>query len=103
MFTTDEIRVLIAEGRTAEFYNSKGWRRLSHKIIRAAHGECRMCSDAHRLTPAVLVHHIKHLREHPELAYTESNLMPLCHDCHERIHRRGIYATREGFSNEEKW
>lgn len=103
MFTTDEIRVLIAENRTEVFYNSKPWRRLSRRMIKAAHGECRMCSDAHRLTPAVLVHHIKHLREHPELAYTESNLMPLCHDCHERIHGRGIYATREGFSNEEKW
>lgn len=103
MFTTDEIRVLIAEGRTAEFYNSKGWRRLSRKIIRAAHGECRMCKAEHKLSRATLVHHIKHLREHPELAYTESNLMPLCHDCHERIHRRGIYAGAKGYTNEEKW
>lgn len=103
MYTAEEIRVLIAEGRLYEFYNSKPWRRLSHRIIKEAHYECQMCKEEHRLGRATLAHHVKHLREHPELAYEPSNLMALCHDCHERIHGRGIYATHEGFSNEEKW
>ena len=103
MFTSDEIRALIAENRTEVFYNSKPWRRLSHRIIKAAHGECHLCKREHRLTRAVLAHHIKHLREYPELAYEPSNLMPLCHDCHERIHGRGIYAGTKGYTNEEKW
>jgi 5-methylcytosine-specific restriction endonuclease McrA len=103
MLTTDEIRSLIEADRTDVFYNSKAWRRLSHRIINAAHKECRICKQEHRLTRAVLAHHIKPLREHPELAYEPSNLMPLCHDCHERIHGRGIYQKPKGFTNEERW
>lgn len=103
MYTESQIRVLIAADNLAEFYNDKYWRRLSHKIIAEAHHECQMCRQEHKLTPATLVHHVKHLRKHPELAYARENLMPLCHDCHERIHERGIYAAHTGFSNEEKW
>ena len=103
MLTTDEIRSLIEADRTDVFYNSKPWRRLSRRIIRAAHGECQLCKELHKLSRATLVHHVKHLREHPELAYEPSNLMPLCHDCHERIHGRGIYQKPKGFTNEEKW
>lgn len=104
MYTTEQIRQLITEGRLEEFYNSKGWRRLSHRIIHEAHYECRMCREQHRLTRAVLAHHVKHLRDYPELAYEPSNLMPLCYDCHERIHERGAYTVgRQRFTNEEKW
>lgn len=103
MLTADEIRELIRNDRTDEFYNSKAWRRLSHRVIREEHGECRLCRSEHRLTRAVLVHHIQPLREHPELAYERSNLMPLCHDCHERLHERGIYTAPSGYTNEEKW
>ena len=103
MLTTDEIRSLIEADRTDVFYNSKPWRRLSRRIIRKARGECQLCRAEHRLTRAVLVHHVKSLREHPELAYEPSNLMPLCHDCHERMHKRGLYAERIGFINEERW
>lgn len=103
MYTADEIRSLIAEGRLSEFYNSKQWRRLSHRIIRDAHYECQMCKAEHRLARATLAHHVLYLREHPELAYEPSNLMALCHDCHERIHKRGLYAESPGFVNEERW
>ena len=103
MYTESQIRVLIAADNLTEFYNDKYWRRLSHKIIAEAHHECQMCKQEHKLTPATLVHHVKHLRAHPELAYARENLMPLCHDCHERIHERGIYAKPKGFTNDEKW
>jgi 5-methylcytosine-specific restriction endonuclease McrA len=112
MYTADQIRTLIAEGHLRDFYNDKYWRRLSHRIIREHHGECQLCKAAHRLTRATLVHHVLHLRVCPELAYsrtytdetgTHMQLMPLCHDCHERMHARGIYAKRSGYTNEEKW
>ena len=109
----DEIRRLIAAGDLFDFYNDRYWRRLSRKIIREYHGECQMCKAAHRLTRATLVHHVMHLREHPELAYSRTytddagaeqmQLMPLCHDCHERIDQRGIYAQTAGYTNDEKW
>lgn len=104
VYTTEQIRQLIAEGRLEEFYNSKGWRKRSRRIIKAYHNECQMCKAEHRLTRATLAHHVKHLRDYPELAYEPSNLLPLCHDCHERIHERGAYARgRQRFTNEEKW
>lgn len=112
MYTESQIRALIAADNLAEFYNDKYWRRLSHKIIAEAHHECQMCRQEHKLTPATLVHHVKHLRAYPALAYSRTymdetgehmQLMPLCHDCHDKIHARGIYAAHTGFSNEEKW
>ncbi|MBR6983013.1 MAG: HNH endonuclease [Ruminococcus sp.] len=103
MLTTEQIRTLIQEDRLEEFYKDWYWRMLALRIIKEEHGECRMCKDAHKLKKATLVHHIQYLRDHPELAYERSNLMPLCHDCHERIHGRGIYGRPSGFTNVEKW
>ena len=102
-YTAEEIRALIQRDELEVFYNSKYWRGLSAEIIKENHGECAMCRAVKKLTPATLVHHVQHLREHPELAYERGNLMPLCHDCHERAHKRGIYAEPAGFTNEEKW
>lgn len=113
MYTTEQIRALIAAGCIEAFYNDRYWRRLSREIIDEHHGECMMCREAKRLTPASLVHHVRELKQYPELAYSRTytddagdehmQLMPLCHDCHERIHKRGIYANRTGYTNEEKW
>lgn len=113
MFTADQIRALIASGAVEEFYNDRSWRRLSKEIIDEHHGECLMCKAANRLTPATLVHHVQHLKDQPGLAYSRTytaedgteqmQLMPLCHDCHDKIHQRGIYSERKGFTNEEKW
>ena len=112
MYTADEIRQLIRNGCEENFYNDRYWRSLSQAVIAEHHGECVMCKYAKRLRPATLVHHVRHLKEYPELAYSRTytaegvehmQLMPLCHDCHERIHERGIYALKNGYSNEEKW
>ena len=112
MFTTEQIRKLIRNGNESEFYNDRYWRQLSKDVIKEHHGECIMCRYAHRMRAATLVHHVRHLKEYPELAYSRTytaegvqhmQLMPLCHDCHERIHNRGIYAQHDGYSNEEKW
>ena len=103
MYTEDEIRELIADDRLAYFYKDYDWRTLALKIIRLYHGECQLCKAEHRLTKATTVHHVKHLRTNPELAYNRDNLLPLCHDCHERIHQRGIYSEPSGYTNAEKW
>lgn len=112
MYTTEQIKALIAAGQTAEFYNDKFWRRLSKKIIKEHHGECQLCRAEHRLTAATLVHHVMHLKDRPDLAYSRTysdetgehiQLMPLCHDCHERIHGRGVYAVYPGYTNDERW
>ena len=103
MFTTEQIKTMIAAGDVSPFYKSRAWRGLALKIIKMRHNECEMCKQRGRYTPAKLVHHVKPLKQAPELAYDSNNLMALCHDCHEAIHERGIYAESKGYRNAEKW
>jgi len=42
-----------------------------------------------KFVPATEVHHIKKLRDYPELKYEESNLMALSHKKHSIRTRRG--------------
>lgn len=110
--TTDEIRILIREGRTAEFYNDWQWRRLAQKVMHDQHHECQYCKASGKYTRARFVHHVNHLKDHPELAYQEyyidaygqkqKNLVACCHRCHESQHpERFRHGSK--FSNEERW
>lgn len=112
MFSTNQIRSLIASGNTKLFYKDYTWRKLALDIIAEHKHECYMCKKHGKYTRATMVHHVKHLKQHPELAYSRTykdkdgehiQLMPLCHECHEKIHERGVYGTGNGFTNEEKW
>ena len=51
-----------------------------------------MCADPFgthkadgRVVPADHVHHVKPLKDHPTLAFVESNCMSLCAACHNKI------------------
>ena len=108
IYTAIQLKQLIRTGDLKDFYNSREWRRLSRSVIKEYHGECYRCRQNKRYTKAVLVHHVKPLRDFPELAYKrfyrgEIQLMPLCHDCHEREHQRGIYAENQKFTTPELW
>lgn len=115
-YSEGEIASMVIAGDTSAFYNSRGWRKLSHEIIREGHNECLMCRRAGKYSPADLTHHFNELKKRPDLAYsrtfvdetgeTRQQLIPLCSDCHERIHKRGKYAElneKKGFWQEEKW
>jgi len=56
------------------------------RICRAHHLQnsplCFDCYKKNIYTAANEVHHIKKLREHPELKYDSENLMSLCKSCH---------------------
>ena len=59
------------------------------RLIKLRHNPlCEDCQEAGRVTAAVLVHHVKPVKEHPELRLTMSNLRSLCVQCHELHHRR---------------
>lgn len=112
MLTLIEIKQLIRENKTHDFYNDWDWRKLSHEVIEENNNECYICKQNGKYSRAVLVHHVRHLKKYPELAYSRTyeeknkeymQLMPLCHNCHEQIHQRGIYAEPKGFTNQEKW
>jgi len=103
MFTAAQIKTMIEAGDVSAFYNDFYWRKLSHEIIKAGHNECTMCKQHGRYSPAVLTHHITPLKQAPERAYDRSNLIALCHECHETIHERGAFANVNGYQNIEKW
>ena len=111
--TTEQIRQLIREHRTAEFYNDRKWRAQQAKVLHDQHYECQYCRAAGKYTRARYVHHVNHLKDHPELAYSETyidqsgepqkNLVACCFSCHEAQHPDRFTRERKGFSNEERW
>lgn len=104
------------------FYSSAAWIHKRAEILRRDNYECQECKKRiavaardgvqlrgrdcwiHR---AVTVHHIKHLREFPELALDENNLESVCVDCHNRLHNRdmngNVHTNKRKPLTSEKW
>lgn len=75
----------------AEFLNTQRWKRKRAKILKRDGYLCQECKRYGRRkggepVPAVLVHHIQHYEEHPELALADDNLVSLCEGCHNKMH-----------------
>lgn len=110
--TTEYIKKLIADNRTDIFYNSRTWRRKTKEIKAAQHNECQICKARGRVAPADIVHHVKHLRQFPELALKDyyidehgqrqRQLLCVCFNCHEKLHGR-LGRKKQKFSNIEQW
>lgn len=59
--------------------------------------ECQLCKQHGRYRPGEIVHHVKHLKERPELALTiydpetgERQLITVCKRCHEEQHPEAL-------------
>ena len=117
MFTIEKIKKLIAEGRLDKFYNDRAWRRLSEEI-KTEQRECQYCKAKGKVGAADVVHHVKHLKQRPDLAYSRfytddrgtrhRQLVACCFMCHNIQHpekHRGFRVQKnvEHFKNEEKW
>ena len=63
------------------------WRKFRLWFL-ADHPLCQDCGEDHP-SAATEVHHVKKVREFPELQFFEDNCMALCHDCHSRWTLRG--------------
>lgn len=80
------------------FYESKKWARCRARILRRDGYRCQLCKRYGKLVEATEVHHIEHLEDAPERAFDASNLISLCHRCHNRQHpekTRAANASRE--------
>ncbi|MGP4107387.1 HNH endonuclease [Virgibacillus sp. L01] len=49
-------------------------------------GLCQECLPTVGPVPADTVHHIKHLKEYPELELVMDNLVSVCASCHNKLH-----------------
>lgn len=108
------IRELITEDRLHEFYTSAVWLNLRDEVLREFKHECQDCKKKGRYTKAAIVHHVKHLKEYPELAlsktYIDENgkeqvqLKPVCKDCHEYAeHPERLRWNKKEPLTEERW
>lgn len=99
---TQWIRTLIKNNNIKAFYNSALWEHIREEVLQEQHHECQVCKANGLYGEGNTVHHIKFLREHPELALTKSNLMVVCKDCHYKIHHKLIPSVKPQL-NKERW
>ena len=93
----NQLRRLIAAGREALFYWWPEWQALRDDVLRMDHGECQMCKARGRYSRGAIVHHVKHLRQRPDLALSvwdpdtgERQLVTVCKACHEAEHPESL-------------
>jgi 5-methylcytosine-specific restriction endonuclease McrA len=60
------------------FYSSKRWARVRFLAKRRDGFKCVKCGSRNKLE----CHHVKPVRERPDLAFELDNLQTLCRDCH---------------------
>jgi 5-methylcytosine-specific restriction protein A len=79
--------------------NTARWRKVRKQFLadhplcadpRGDHARAGVTRDAKQ------VHHIKPLVTHPELAFTRSNLMAVCHRCHFKIEKETPRTREDG-------
>lgn len=109
-----ELRDLVENGREARFYWWHEWRSETRPAVLAFDRyECQLCKARGRYSRAEIVHHVKHLRERPDLALSlydpetgERQLVSVCKACHEREHPEGLRAAEAAPSapvTPERW
>lgn len=115
MVNTAYIKKCIEDNDIQRFYLCRTWKRLRIEVMRDDKCECQICKAKGKYKPAVIVHHIKHVLEFPELALSKyyidengikrRNLISVCKDCHETVchpERMKQYQYKEPLT-EEKW
>lgn len=106
------INELIEEDKLWKFYKSKEFRNLKEEVLREQHYECQECKKLGKITKADTVHHVQHVRKHPELALSKyytyqgkqyRNLIAVCKSCHNKLHPEKHQTKKDKFTNEERW
>ena len=92
----------IQSGREDIFYNSRTWRNKRKQILDRDNNECQICKKEGRVSKADTVHHIKELKDYPELGMTDENLISVCFSCHNIIHER-FEGQRSKIDIPERW
>lgn len=62
------LKELIASGQEHSFYLWGAWKQKCREVKALDHNECQACKAKGRYRRGELVHHVKHLRDRPDLA-----------------------------------
>jgi len=102
----NKIKQLIKENKIIYFYKSAMWQKKKKEILIRDNYECQECKKEGKLTTIqqskLDVHHIKELKDYPELAFNNDNLITVCIYHHNLLDGR-IKPKKEKFINEERW
>lgn len=105
-----ELVALLQNGEEWRFYSWGEWRARRRKVLRLDRYECQRCKAAGRFSRAVIVHHVKHLKDRPDLALSiwdgeERQLISVCKRCHEALHPESKRQNEpeNGIVTEERW
>lgn len=113
-YELQRLQRLIDTDRTDSFYHWTKWERLREDVLRLDNYECQRCKTRGRYRRAVVVHHVKHVKDRPDLALSlydpdthERQLVSLCKACHEEAHPERIerwkYKAVKKRLTEERW
>lgn len=101
----NRILEILLSGKLDLFYKSKEWMSTRLDALKRDKNECQHCKAAGRMRKSDCVHHIKHLKDRPDLALKLSNLVSLCNSCHNVQHPEKQLKTRKKkvINIEERW
>lgn len=107
-----KLTALIEQENTDRFYHWTEWRTLREQVLKLDNYECQMCKEKGRYSRAAIVHHIKHLKDRPDLALSiydsntgERQLISVCKECHEKEHPESQrqYVPKAEPITRERW
>lgn len=88
----------------SNFYKSTVWINKRKEILKRDHNECQRCKSKGGFSKAECVHHIKHLKDRPDLSLVDDNLISLCNVCHNEVHPEKLHRKdKTKFKNKECW
>lgn len=113
----------MTDAEAKAFYNSNAWRNKKNgkriEILKRDRFECQDCIERLKnarknkieltgedrlIRSAKHVHHIKELKDNPEFALADNNLISLCKKCHDIRHERYIkQCEKKNKINDERW
>lgn len=84
---------LLSDANENLWYNTDPWVSRKNQVLKLDRYECQICKSKGKARRAVIVHHVKHLKDRPDLALSiwdpdtgKRQLISVCKRCHERLH-----------------
>lgn len=95
-----QLNQLIKDDEVQKFYKWKEYRIIRAKARQRDNNECQMCKADGKQGSYGACHHVKEVRDHPELALTLSNVTIVCKFHHNVLHPEKL-NIKPSFTNAE--
>lgn len=101
----------ISLNKADNFYEWSAWKHKRAEVLKLDNYECQKCKAKGKHRNAEVVHHVKHLKDRPDLALSifdgeTRQLISLCKACHEEEHperiQKYLFKSKEPVT-EERW